>query len=500
MFFVSNTSNCSEFFSSQDYKCETLKNDISLSESSSLSSKTDCRDLNLEHFCGSPIQEVPNEDLVADLANQTLSELEGKTNCLAEETNNDLFPQPLEDQEPSEHHTPEDLQVVSDSLRTEYSSNKLNDQSLEEKLEDVGPYTDNITVGAHHLLQNNIIVLQCAGSDANDSSLVSPLISLNKPITEVNGTNDVDLGFDKGMTLVSVDEDPMYMRILCLESEMPNCDTCVENPGVRNGDSKVADATENSEQVTVSGGIMLKHTDAGILSVIPINSVVLGNITLLPQSKPPLKLQVIRQDGVSKSLNVVKPLIVTDVTWDSIPKTEKKCDSEYLEDSKPVTEVISPDAEKPYKCELCNTTFNRLGNFTRHKKIHTAPTKEDPRFQCEVCDKKFIQRCDLTRHMHVHSGTEPHRCAACGKGYLRHSDLLTHQRFHNREKPFVCPQCTKGFSQKGDLNRHLRSIHLHIKPLTCAHCHKKFAKEATLIRHFQVAHRNLSLDLDTACS
>lgn len=497
MFFVSHTSNSSEFFSSQDYKCETLKSDISLSESSSLSSKTDCHDLNLEHFCGSPIQEVSNEDLVVDLANQTLSELESKTNCLEDETNSDLFSQPLEDQEPSEHHVPEDLKVASDSLRTEYSGSKLNDKILEEKLENVTPCAVNFPLGAQQLLQNNVIVLQCGG---NDSNVVSPVISLNKPITEINGTSDIDPGFDKGMTLVSVDEDPMFMRILCLESEMPNCDRSTENTSVKNGDSRLVGTVENSEQVTVSGGIMLKHTDAGILSVIPINSVVLGNITLLPQSKPPLKFQVIRQEGISKSVNAVKSLIVTDVMWDTIPKIEKKCDSEYVEDSKPVNEVILPDSEKPYKCELCNTTFNRLGNYTRHKKIHTVPTKEDPRFQCEVCDKKFIQRCDLTRHMHVHSGTEPHRCAACGKGYLRHSDLLTHQRFHNREKPFVCPQCTKAFSQKGDLNRHLRSIHLHIKPLTCAHCHKKFAKEATLIRHFQVAHRNISLDSDIACS
>ncbi|XP_053203929.1 serine-rich adhesin for platelets-like [Panonychus citri] len=148
------------------------------------------------------------------------------------------------------------------------------------------------------------------------------------------------------------------------------------------------------------------------------------------------------------------------------------------------------EIDRPFKCELCNSTFTRLGNYTRHKKIHSLPSKEDQRFRCDICGKSFIQRCDLARHLHIHRGTEPHRCSQCGKGYIRHSDLVTHQRFHNKEKPFACPHCSKGFCQRGDLNRHLRSIHLQLKPILCSHCHKKFAKEETLLRHINSNHRD----------
>lgn len=109
------------------------------------------------------------------------------------------------------------------------------------------------------------------------------------------------------------------------------------------------------------------------------------------------------------------------------------------------------DPTQPFRCEHCNSTFTRLGNFTRHKKIHTVPTKDGQRFKCDVCSKSFLQRCDLARHLHIHRGTEPHRCNICGKGYIRHSDLVTHQRFHNKEKPFGCPHCSKGFCQRGKL-------------------------------------------------
>ncbi|XP_074595310.1 uncharacterized protein LOC141850560 [Brevipalpus obovatus] len=156
-----------------------------------------------------------------------------------------------------------------------------------------------------------------------------------------------------------------------------------------------------------------------------------------------------------------------------------------------VESVQNSDAERPFKCELCNSKFTRLGNYTRHKKIHSLPSKEDQRFRCDICGKSFIQRCDLARHLHIHRGTEPHRCSQCGKGYIRHSDLVTHQRFHNKEKPFACPHCSKGFCQRGDLNRHLRSIHLQLKPILCSHCHKKFAKEETLLRHINANHRDV---------
>lgn len=37
--------------------------------------------------------------------------------------------------------------------------------------------------------------------------------------------------------------------------------------------------------------------------------------------------------------------------------------------------VQNSDTERPFKCELCNSKFTRLGNYTRHKKIHSLPSK-----------------------------------------------------------------------------------------------------------------------------
>lgn len=238
-------------------------------------------------------------------------------------------------------------------------------------------------------------------------------------------------------------------------------------------------------------------TDSLDLSLIPVtsmDSLLLGNFTLLPNSASNIKFQVIENDGTVKRIRL-NPVCHAEepLTVCTLNEHEDSSESSSCPATPVVTEIVQASSEKPFRCELCNATFNRLGNYTRHKKIHMVPSKDNKRFTCH-CGKHFIQRCDLTRHQHIHSGTEPHRCTTCGKGYIRHSDLVIHQRFHNKEKPFACSHCTKGFSQRGDLNRHLRSIHLQVKPLTCGHCHKKFAKQATLIRHIQINHRDILLN------
>ncbi|RWS15898.1 zinc finger protein-like protein [Dinothrombium tinctorium] len=233
----------------------------------------------------------------------------------------------------------------------------------------------------------------------------------------------------------------------------------------------------------------IKILPTGLLQLAANIAAVFPNSTMQKQ----IALQLLREDGTS----IIVP-ITTRANEASIPDASAPTNSaenipvESATSSHSLTVENSQNQEtdRPFKCELCNSTFTRLGNYTRHKKIHSLPSKEDQRFRCDICGKSFIQRCDLARHLHIHRGTEPHRCSQCGKGYIRHSDLVTHQRFHNKEKPFACPHCSKGFCQRGDLNRHLRSIHLQLKPILCSHCHKKFAKEETLLRHINANHRD----------
>ena len=47
-----------------------------------------------------------------------------------------------------------------------------------------------------------------------------------------------------------------------------------------------------------------------------------------------------------------------------------------LEPTRPKQNVaMDPNEEKPFQCDLCSATFSRLGNYTRHRMIHTIHIK-----------------------------------------------------------------------------------------------------------------------------
>ncbi|XP_069140676.1 uncharacterized protein [Argopecten irradians] len=168
---------------------------------------------------------------------------------------------------------------------------------------------------------------------------------------------------------------------------------------------------------------------------------------------------------------------------------EQLKETSNLDESTPV--VAQGGTRHEYRCDLCSASFNRYGNYTRHRMIHTVNTKDDYRYKCQECGRLFLQRCDMKRHMLIHTNEQPFRCNECGRGYIRRSDLVVHMRFHKKEKTFKCVYCSKNFYQSGDLNRHMRNIHLQTSMLTCGHCSRQFVKEATLIRHMQTRHRDI---------
>ncbi|KAL8613326.1 hypothetical protein ACOMHN_052566 [Nucella lapillus] len=149
--------------------------------------------------------------------------------------------------------------------------------------------------------------------------------------------------------------------------------------------------------------------------------------------------------------------------------------------------------DKCYKCDLCTAVFSRMGNYTRHRKIHTLNLKEDIHFKCPYCERPFLQRCDMNRHIAVHTDQYPFRCQTCNKGYIRKSDLVVHERFHSKNKAFKCDTCGRAFYQSGDLSRHKRFVHMEQSQLSCGHCHRKYASEVTLIRHIKTAHNDILL-------
>ncbi|KAK3581834.1 hypothetical protein CHS0354_007237 [Potamilus streckersoni] len=182
-----------------------------------------------------------------------------------------------------------------------------------------------------------------------------------------------------------------------------------------------------------------------------------------------------------------------DIDKNGLCKSSHKCVANHTQVSKVELQICKrSQGNKKFRCDLCTATFSRLGNFTRHRMIHSI--REEYRFKCPECGRKFLQKCDMSRHRLIHSKQEPYKCPECGKGYIRRSDLEVHCRFHKQERVFKCPHCVKSFYQSGDVSRHIRLIHKRTSQLTCGHCSRNYANESTLIRHVQSKHEDIIMD------
>ena len=90
-----------------------------------------------------------------------------------------------------------------------------------------------------------------------------------------------------------------------------------------------------------------------------------------------------------------------------------------------------------------------------HMRIHTE-NPEKP-FKCDICDAAFGKMGHLNRHKRIHTGEKPYKCDTCGAAYIQKSNLIGHIRIHTGEKPFKCEVCDHRFARKTDLNQHMRT-------------------------------------------
>ena len=121
---------------------------------------------------------------------------------------------------------------------------------------------------------------------------------------------------------------------------------------------------------------------------------------------------------------------------------------------------MSHTDEKPYECEICNKTFNRSANLTKHQRVHTG---EKP-YECEICKKAFSNNSALATHKRIHTGEKPYACDICEKTFSNKSHLVQHKRMHTGEKPYSCDICLKSYSRNSQLSRHNKSAaHLNIQ-------------------------------------
>jgi hypothetical protein len=78
-------------------------------------------------------------------------------------------------------------------------------------------------------------------------------------------------------------------------------------------------------------------------------------------------------------------------------------------------------------------------------------------FRCSLCDKSFNQKNNLTTHLRTHSDYHPSSCSTCKQNFSSFNELFNHMRQHVEEKPHICTVCNKVLNCQSDLAEHMKS-------------------------------------------
>ncbi len=84
----------------------------------------------------------------------------------------------------------------------------------------------------------------------------------------------------------------------------------------------------------------------------------------------PILFQVLTDEGAIKSVNMNQP-----AESEENIKTDDGDNIEKSDGDMTMVDVACEDDSKPIKCDLCSSSFSRLGNYTRHRMIHTVNSK-----------------------------------------------------------------------------------------------------------------------------
>lgn len=122
---------------------------------------------------------------------------------------------------------------------------------------------------------------------------------------------------------------------------------------------------------------------------------------------------------------------------------------------------------KAYACSHCNAVFPDRALCNEHRRTHAEPKVKPWRsFQCVDCERCFFTEDKLLEHStQFHSRPRPYQCPLCEKTFIRKCDCTRHEVTHyppgsrlqfNERHRYQCTLCLAYFSCQSKLARHER--------------------------------------------
>ena len=98
--------------------------------------------------------------------------------------------------------------------------------------------------------------------------------------------------------------------------------------------------------------------------------------------------------------------------------------------------------EKPYMCKFCDKKFSLIAQMKIHSLVHT----NERRHECKVCNQRFkTASARITHERMVHEkNAKNYSCDLCDKSYFRKGDLTRHKQQHAFMSDKECNGKSKG--------------------------------------------------------
>lgn len=168
----------------------------------------------------------------------------------------------------------------------------------------------------------------------------------------------------------------------------------------------------------------------------------------------------------------------------------KECGKKFSFKGNYTRHLWSHTEEKERTCRVCGKIFTDMIGLKQHLERHTRQSNQKPKsFKCNICDSEFDRSRTLQMHMKVHTGDCPFTCDICEKTFVSKIDLNKHVKLHDDEKSFRCDVCDKSYVDNGRLRRHMK-IHMGLKPFKCDVCSSTFTEKYHLTKHQKTHQRD----------
>ncbi|KAK0094497.1 hypothetical protein PV326_010719 [Microctonus aethiopoides] len=330
---------------------------------------------------------------------------------------------------------------------------------------------NNDTTNVETINNDTIVTQEKIANDRQQSMIQIPTLVLNKILTAVSTSPDIEVSVKESKNRNGNIEDISFTLELRKKQETETFVTVSAKIFPDQGSCLVESEIVN----------LLKDENNSELSMI-ISTIASGKIANLKDTGT---INTAKLEELEKRFSSIIDGSGIGIDGASSRKPEDlfKIDGEEIRVDDNV-ECSTVDGQSGYSCKLCRKFYERRDKCTVHVKTHLGIKQ----YSCTLCSAKFVCKSDVMKHIRCsHTNPRPMQCPKCPKRFRSKFDLTEHDNVHKGVKPYQCNKCGQSYHHKVSLQMHVKS-HLPPQNLACEYCGKVFPFRTRLLSHIGSVH------------